>query len=122
VKLADFSLAVPTTSPMWYHRRVGTLNYAAPEIFRGWLSDRTDQFALGVSYVELRTGRLPYHDTPATFDRAYVRPPPDLSLLDEVERPVLIRALSSVPQDRWPTCREMMDRLAQGVQRMKVNC
>ena len=38
VKLADFSLAVQTTSSMGYHRRVGTLHYAAPELFQGSLS------------------------------------------------------------------------------------
>src|SRR5262249_34275323 len=32
VKLADFSLSVQTTSPMWYYERVGTLDYAAPEV------------------------------------------------------------------------------------------
>src|SRR5262249_37006428 len=60
IKLADFSLSVQTTSPMWYHRKLGTLDYAAPEVFQGWLSDRTDQYALAVSYVQLRTGHLPF--------------------------------------------------------------
>jgi len=119
IKLADFSLAAQTTSPMWYHRRAGTLNYAAPEVFQGWLSDRTDQYALAVSYFELRTGKFPFKDTPATFVKSYVRPEPDLSLLDTWERPIVNRALSHVPQSRWQTCHEFMDQLKIGMYNSK---
>jgi serine/threonine-protein kinase len=122
VKVADFSLSALTTTSMWYHRRVGTLNYAAPEIFQGWLSDRTDQYALAVSYCELRTGQLPFHDTPGHFDKHYQRPEPDLSLVDAPERAVLARALNPVPQDRWSSCREMMERLTHGVRRVRAVC
>jgi serine/threonine protein kinase len=122
VKVADFSLTVLTTSRMWYHRRVGTLNYAAPEVFQGLLSDRTDQYALAVTYHELRTGKLPFHYTPNRFDKGYVRPDPDLSGVDVDERRVLARALHPVPQDRWPSCREMMDRLTQSVRRPRAVC
>jgi serine/threonine protein kinase, bacterial len=120
VKVADFSLSALTTSPLWYHRRTGTLNYAAPEVFQGRLSDRTDQYALAVSYVELRTGRLPFHDTPASFEHGYVRPEPDLTLLESWERSIIGRGLDAVPQDRWPSCREMLDRLTQAARRLRV--
>jgi serine/threonine protein kinase len=112
VRLADFSLLVQTSNPMWYHRRVGTLSYAASEIFQGWLSDRTDQYALAVTYCHLRGGRLPFTDTPPSFRRDYVRPAPDLSMLSPAERPIIARALNPVPQDRWPSCTEMVDSLA----------
>lgn len=115
VKLADFSLAVQTTSPMWYHRRVGTTHYAAPEIYLGWLSDRTDQYALAVTYVQLRTGHLPFPDSPVGFQTGYVRPAPDLSGLPPPERAILGRALATVPLDRWPSSVEMMQRLTAAV-------
>ncbi len=111
VKLADFSLAAQTTSPMWYHRRVGTLNYTAPELFQGWLSDRSDQYALAVTYCELRTGRLPFPETPPSAHKDYARPTPDLTPFSTAEARVLTRALSPVPQDRWPSCTAMMERL-----------
>jgi serine/threonine-protein kinase len=111
VRLADFSLAVHVTTPMWHHRRAGTLHYSAPEVFQGWLSDRSDQFSLAVSYYQLRTGRLPFMDTPEHFTSAYVRPAPDLSLVGRGERDVLKRALTHVPQDRWPSCCAMMQGL-----------
>jgi len=112
VKLADFSLSVLTTSPMWFHRRWGTLNYAGPEVFVGRLSEWTDEYALAVTYCQLRGGRLPFADTPDQFTTTYVRPAPDLSMLSKRERPIIARALDPVPQNRWPTCTEMMQHLA----------
>jgi serine/threonine protein kinase len=115
VKVADFSLSAQTMATMCSHQRVGTLNYAAPEIFQGWLSDRTDQYALAVSYIELRTGRLPFRNTPSTFKKSYVRPEPDLSGLEPGEQTILQRGLSIVPLDRWSCCREMMEKLTDSV-------
>jgi serine/threonine-protein kinase len=111
VKVSDFGLSSLIGSPIKQHRRAGTLDYAAPEVFQGRLSDWTDQYALGVTYVQLRSGKLPFHDTPSSFRQVYVRPTPDLSMLDPLERPVIARALAATPQDRWPTCAEMMAHL-----------
>lgn len=111
VKVADFSLAVQTTSPMLEYRRVGTPAYCAPEVLQGWLSERSDQFSLAVTYCQMRSGRLPFPDMPVHLPRDFVRPAPDLSVLTLEEKPVLLRALSSVPQDRWPSCGEFMKRL-----------
>jgi len=115
VKVADFGLASPTSSPLKFHRRAGTLNYTAPEVFQGRLSDWTDQYALAISYCELRACRLPFTDTPATFVKNFVRMPPDLTMLPEAERPIVYRALAPTPQDRWPTCKEFMARLSKVV-------
>ncbi len=112
VKVSDYGLSTATGAMMKPHRRVGTLHYAAPEIFQGRLSDWTDQYALAVTYCQLRGGRLPFPDTPATFQRSYTRPAPDLSMLPEEERPIVSRALSLIPQARWPSCREFIARLA----------
>src|SRR5262249_36543907 len=111
VKLADFSLAAQVTSPMWYHHRVGTLAYTAPEMLQGWLSDRTDQFALAITYCELRGGRRPSPDPPPAAGTDCGRRAPDLAMLTAAEARVIARGLAPVPQDRWPTCTEMMDRL-----------
>ena len=116
VKVADFSLAAQTASSMGYHRRVGTLNYIAPELFQGRLSERSDQYSLAVTYCELRGGRLPFPETPAGAGKDFVRPSPDLSLVTPAEATVLARALSPVPQDRWPSCTDLMDRLSWCVQ------
>jgi serine/threonine protein kinase len=111
VKLSDFGLASQTGNPMKSHRRAGTLDYAAPEVFQGRLTDWTDQYALAVTYCQLRGGRLPFPETPKTFQRTYARPKPDLSMLSAPEQLVLARALDPVPQDRWPSCCELMAQL-----------
>jgi serine/threonine protein kinase len=113
VKVSDFTLAVQTTSPMDYQRRAGTLDYVAPEVFQRQLSERTDQYALAVTYCQLRGNRLPFIDTPGQFERTYVRPAPDLTMLSPEEQPIIARSLAPVPQDRWHSCMEMMRRLTQ---------
>jgi len=112
VKLCDFGLSSVTSAPLRFHQRAGTLHYAAPEVFQGRLSDWTDQYALAVTYCELRGGKLPFKDTPATFVRTYTRPAPDLSMLPRWEQPIVLRALAHAPQDRWPSCGEFMEKLA----------
>jgi serine/threonine-protein kinase len=84
-------------------------------VYEGRVSERTDQFALAVTYCELRGGRLPFPNAPPGFRRHYVPPPPDLTMLTAREVPVIARALSPMPADRWPSCTEMMDRLSQVV-------
>jgi len=112
VRVGDFSLAFKTMARTGPHARTGTLHYAAPEVFLGLVSDRSDQYSLAMSYFQLRTGGFPFPPPPARFTSSYQRPPADLSALTAAEQPILGRALSQVPQDRWPSCIEMMDRLA----------
>jgi serine/threonine-protein kinase len=108
IKLADFGLATAMTTALEPHGRAGTLDFAAPEVFRGQLSDRTDQYALAVSYCLLRGGRLPFRDTPGRFTPTYLRSQPDLTMLSPPERPVIAKALSISPIGRWPSCGAMM--------------
>jgi serine/threonine-protein kinase len=117
VKLTDFGLSVLTTASSQTHDRSGTPAYAAPEVFQGRINDRTDQYALAVSYCELRGGRLPFADTPSGVQRGYVRPRPDLSMVPVAERSILLRALAPSAFDRWPSCAELMARLTAAVSR-----
>jgi serine/threonine protein kinase, bacterial len=111
VKLCDFSLASPISASMVQHRRAGTLAYAAPEVFQGLLSQWTDQFALAVTYCELRGGRRPF-PAPQRFTPDFVLPDPDLTMLPEAERSIVARALALSPSARWKNCSEMMAQLA----------
>jgi serine/threonine protein kinase len=111
VKLSDFSLTTPMTGTVAAQVRQGTPGYAAPEVFRGQLSDRTDQYALAVTYCELRCGRLPFPERAPATRLNGDWPEPDLTMLAEAERPLIARALTPVPQDRWPSCGELMAQL-----------
>jgi serine/threonine protein kinase, bacterial len=112
VKIADFGLAVPMSSPRLQRTACGTIHFAAAEVFQGFLTDRSDQYSLAVTYCLLRGGRIPFADSPNSFRDSYVRPSPDLSMLPTEERPIIARALSPVAQDRWPNCVAMVDALA----------
>jgi serine/threonine protein kinase len=108
VKLSDFGLTTTLAEQKKLHYRSGTPSFAAPEVFQGMVSRRTDQYALATCYCLLRGGRLPFSDTPSYFQIGYTRPAPDLSMLEIAERPVVARALSPLPPDRWPSCRELI--------------
>lgn len=98
---------------------VGTVNYMAPEqLLNRPLDGRADQYALAATAFHLLTGAPPFHDS----NRAVVishhlsTPPPrmsqrrpDLAHLDTV----LARALSKEPDDRYPTCLDFANALAQ---------
>jgi serine/threonine protein kinase len=86
--------------------RAGTLDFAAPEVHRGQLSETSDQYSLAVTYYHLRTGEFPFPHPPAGFNRAYSysRPSPDLSRIHYGERRVLERALDLEPHNRFPSC------------------
>jgi serine/threonine protein kinase/lipoprotein NlpI len=90
-----------------------SIAYAAPEcLVRGKPSDSTDQYCLAVSFVELKTGQLPYCDlTMAAVMEAKRNDNLDLSMLPEAVRPVVRRATNSDPAKRFGSCREMVREL-----------
>jgi serine/threonine-protein kinase len=116
-KVADFGLSSSLGYSIETRTRAGTLDYCAPEVFGGRLSNQTDQYALAVTYCLLRGGRLPFSDTPSSFQTRYVRPAPDLRMLSEEERLIVARALHPLSTNRWPSCGEMMTRLSRVVHR-----
>lgn len=103
IKISDFGLTTTLTAQQKLHHSAGTPAFAAPEVFKGLVSDRTDQYALAVCYCLLRSGNLPFHDTPPNFPKDYTRSAPDLSMLEPAERPAVARALTATPPDRWPS-------------------
>jgi serine/threonine-protein kinase len=116
VKLAEFGMAVQTFS--WIHlaRRTGMVDYAAPELFKGHSSAQSDQYSLAVSYCELRAGKLPFPKMDEVGTGSIRRRlEADLSMLSPEERPVIARALDRLPENRWPNCTELIERLIQAV-------
>jgi serine/threonine protein kinase len=112
VKVADFKLSSETTFGSTPHRLRETLRYAAPEVHQGWVSQRSDQFALAVIYCEFRGGWLPFPEPPEPLGAASSRTAPDLSILPAPERLIVARALSPDPDERYDSCGELVSRLA----------
>lgn len=116
--VCDFGLArvlgeSHTTSAM-----AGSPAYMAPECIEGTQpSDATDQYSLAVSYVELRTGNLPFR----TLDygdvlHAHLTGGLKLDALSEGERQVIARATSRSPANRFPSCVTMVKALRRAIE------
>ena len=112
-KLADYGLATPISGAKSPCHRHGTLEYVAPEVIQGYATDTTDQFSLAVTYYVLRSTTFPFPPPPQVeqLSRSYSRPPPDLTCVTAAERPPLLRALSPIPQNRYPTCTAFIEAL-----------
>jgi serine/threonine protein kinase, bacterial len=113
VKLADFGLTTPTIATNNPCSKSGTLDFAAPEIHRGILNEKSDQYCLAVTYYYLRTAQFPFPPPPEGFRRrnSYVRPAPDLGLVSRSERRILERALDGQPENRWENCEVLVREL-----------
>lgn len=114
--LADYGLATMTSGQNTPCPRQGTMEYAAPEIFAGYLTEASDQFSLAVSYHLLRTGTFPFPPPPApgALKKSFFRPPPDLSNLPAYERTIVAKALAPIPQNRYPNCSDFLAALVAG--------
>jgi serine/threonine protein kinase len=62
-KVADFGLAKALKGMVQDMSFSMTPAYAPPELFGGSTAPTSDQYSLGVTYYELRTGRRPFAGT-----------------------------------------------------------
>jgi serine/threonine protein kinase len=104
-RLADFGEARMLAATVASDQAIGSPTYAAPEVFGGRASRHSDQYSLAVTYVHLRTGRLPFTGASVTqIYYAVAQNAADLSGLPDGERLVVARALAKEPEKRWPSC------------------
>jgi serine/threonine protein kinase len=104
VKVGDFGLVSSLGDDGRQVRRGGvTPLYSAPELLRGSLSRHSDQYSLAVVYQQLLTRSVPFwHTDVYELMMQHLSAAPDLSALPEQDRPVVSRALSKVPEQRYP--------------------
>lgn len=89
-----------------------TPRYAAPEVLRGRVDARSDQYSLALVYFELLTGEFPYTArTPQQMLLQHVTAVPNLNPLPEGDRPAVARALSKLASERFPSCLEFVQAL-----------
>lgn len=86
--------------------------YAPPEAFDGRVSRFSDQYSLAIVYQEMLTGVRPFPGTTA-FQLAaqHSTAPPMLDALPVEDRPRVARALSKIPEQRFPRCRDLIESL-----------
>lgn len=115
VKVGDFGLARALEHTVGHNSGGFTPAYAAPEFFGGHSAPQSDQYSLAVSYCQLRGGRLPYSGAIGEIVLGHMGQPPNLTMIPPAERPVVARAMSKKPADRWPTCGAFVDALATAI-------
>ena len=93
--------------------RYGDPEYLAPEVWAGWASGPSDQYALACGYARLRSGRpvFPVWGR-AEWERCHRAEAPDLSGLPARERAVVGRALAKDADSRYGSCRDFAGALA----------
>ncbi len=117
LKLGDFGLVRNLTDDAAAVVDGMTPRYAAPEVFKGRPSRYSDQFSLAVVYAELLTGEPPF-DAESPADVAVIHllgTAPRLDGLSAGDRPAIQRALSRKPEERFPSCRALIDALVGGI-------
>ncbi len=97
-----------------------SLAHASPELIDDQPCGQSDQYSLAISYVQLRTGRLPFKPdvlggTWRTVMRAVARGDLELGMLEPRERAVIKRATSLTPSKRYKTATDMARALSQAV-------
>lgn len=99
---ADGSRPVAGVTPM----------YASPEILQGRVSRHSDQYSLAIVYQELLTGTLPFTSKVLyKLIMQHLTGEPNLEALPEADRPLIARALSKDPEQRFGSCFELLQAL-----------
>ncbi|MCR5333155.1 MAG: serine/threonine protein kinase [Bacilli bacterium] len=118
VKLADFGIAVETNINDTKTEKgiIGSVFYLAPEICEGKQpSIQSDIYAIGVTFFELLTGRLPYEEGHAVdIAISHIKKPfpsttkykPDIP--KEIDR-IILKACKKNPRDRYVDANEMLE-------------
>lgn len=113
VKVADFGLLKDLKESL---SMVGgmTALYCPPEALNGRPSRHSDQYSLSIVYQEMLTGQLPFGGrTAAQLAAQHLHSPPVLAVLPPADQPVIARALSKNPDQRFTSCRAFANALAE---------
>jgi hypothetical protein len=122
-KVADFGLVrvVQENRAQASVSLTGTLAYMAPEVFRGHTHKNSDQYALALTYLELRFGERFVTTTDLVEAMLkHVEHEPDLSRAEPHEQKVIQRALAKDPEQRFGSCTEMARALAEGFGKTEI--
>ncbi len=113
VKVADFGLVKEIQETQASLVGGMTPLYSAPEVFQGRPTCFSDQYSLAVLFQEMLTGKLPFSGTTsAELTLQHMHDEPNLEPLPLADRYVLARALSKDPKQRYASCRDLVQALA----------
>jgi serine/threonine protein kinase len=110
VKVGDFGL-VTDLAASTADGKLGAVTplYAAPEVFQGRVSRSSDQYSLACCFMELLTGKLPFDGRNSRqLLMQHLQDDPNLAPLSDADRPIVARALSKAPLERYESCVEFI--------------
>ncbi|MFO0930562.1 MAG: protein kinase [Gemmataceae bacterium] len=119
VKVADFGLVRQLRGgdgrPAAAAHACFTPLYSPPELLSGAASRQSDQYSLAIVYQQLLTGTLPFWSSEVhELVKLHLHGWPNLTPLSEADRPVVARALSRDPDERFPSCLDFVQALHRG--------
>jgi serine/threonine protein kinase len=107
--LTDFGLACPRPVLMMGSQVegvAGTPTYMAPEMFEKTISPRSDVYALGITALELLTGKVPFEGSFEEIREAQISNDVPQALMSQVPEPLrqpILQALTKKPMFRVKT-------------------
>jgi serine/threonine protein kinase len=111
-QVSDFGLARPLNDVRRSSLAAGNYAYVSPELIEKGASRTSDQYALAITYFQLRTGALPYRARSLSeMLVAHLDNKLEFTQLSLAEQPVLERATAHDPEKRYPSCMEMVEEL-----------
>jgi serine/threonine protein kinase len=120
VQIVDCGVAVIITPDVRQTKAAGSPAYSAPELTGNKPVPGTDQYALAISYYELRTGKLPFDEQMGQLSimLAHAEGRLDFTspLISDEERQVLKWATSVRPKERYATCLDMVKQLERAIE------
>ncbi len=120
-KVADFGLVKDIRETSQSLMSGMTPAYAAPEMFDGRPGTTSDQYSLAAVYQEMLTTVRPFPgSTPAQLAAQHMNGKPDLRMLPISDQPIVARALSKEPHDRYKTCKQFVEQLSNRKTRKRV--
>lgn len=121
VMLIDFGIARWVTKQEKGVTAVGTMGYAAPELFSGQADGRTDVYSLGATMFHLLTSADPQDNPLLIFDFSKNPRPRQINpaLSSEIER-IIMRAVEHKTESRFQSGAEMRDALSAHLENLQA--
>jgi len=130
VKIADFGISLAAEAQARLTATgtlMGTPGYLSPEqCLNETVDHRADIYALGVTYFEMLTGRLPFNaESPLALLRQILQEtPPDVAQLnpevDQESRRILMKMIARNRDERYQTCNELITDLEEYLAKQNV--
>lgn len=81
----------------------GSMAYMAPECMENRVHEHSDQYSLAISYIELRTGELPFPENAAAIIKYRQEGRLDIEGMSPAELKVIKKATAYDPEQRYPS-------------------